>query len=244
MPVPLLLVHGFPHGRTAWSRQRTSLADVAEVTAPSLRGFDEGPDAVVPKLTLDGYASELARGLTGPTVVCGLSMGGYVALALAARFPQHLRGLVLCNTRAGADSEEARKGRYVTAERVAREGMGFLADAMLPKMLSPGFVARSPAVAAEVRAMMARQPVGAVMAALHAMASRPDRTAMLGSIRVPTLVITGSADTLIPASESEALAAAIPGARLVVLPGAAHLSNVEAPEAFDQAIREFLGGLA
>lgn len=240
MRVPLLLIHGFPHGRTAWAGQVAALSDVADVTAPSLRGFDEDGDVVVPPMTIDGYAADLARHAPSPVVACGLSMGGYVALALAARFPEKVRGLVLCNTRAGADSDEARAGRGATAQRVEREGVGFLADAMLPKMLSPEFVARSPGVAAEVRAMMARQPAGAVIAALHAMAARPDRTPLLASIRVPTLVITGSADTLIPVSESEALAAAIPGARLVVLPGAAHLSNVEAPDAFDRAVREFL----
>jgi len=211
---------------------------------------DDGDDtaaAVAPlpdTITMDDYASDLAFLLARldieRVVLCGLSMGGYIAMAFLARYPTAVRGVILANTRAGADSEAARDGRRAAIERARTEGVGAIADAMLPKMLADATRAERPEFAASVRAMMARQSPDAVAAALRGMIARPDRTEGLASVRVPALVITGDADTLIPPSESEALARAIPGARLVVIPGAAHLSNLDNPEAFNAAVRDLL----
>lgn len=244
--IPLLLIHGFPHDRSLWRPQTEGLQDVAQLIAPDLRGFG-GSEDPPGAMSMETYAADLKALLVtlGVTqvVVCGLSMGGYIALAFLADHPDMVKGLILCNTRAGADSEKAREGREATARRVEAEGLEGLAGEMLPKMLTDATIVGRPDLSASVKAMMAGQrPVG-VAAALRGMATRPDRTPLLGSIKVPTLVITSSADTLIPPTESEAMAAAIPGSKLVVIPDAAHLSNVEDPEAFNEAVREFLASL-
>jgi len=236
----LLLVHGFPLDHTLWQPQVESLRDVARVLAPDLPGFGTSA-ASRTTMTMDDYADALATELDRQNVervvICGLSMGGYVALAFLAKHPDKVQGLILCNTRAGADDEKAREGRRASEKKVRDAGVGELANGMLPKMLTP----KAPAeLRASVQAMMARQPADGVIAALRGMAARPDRTPMLSSIRVPTLILTGRDDTLIPPSESEAMARAIPESRLLIIDGAAHLSNLEARVAFDAAVREFL----
>ena len=236
MAPTLLLVHGFPLDHTLWDPQVESLRDVARVVAPDLPGFGTST-APRTTMTMDDYADALAAPIDEPCVICGLSMGGYVALAFLAKHPDKVRGLILCNTRAGADDEKAREGRRASEKKVQDAGVPELANGMLPKMLTP----KAPAdLRSSVQAMMARQPAPGVIAALRGMAARPDRTPMLSSIRVPTLILTGREDTLIPPSESEAMARAIPGSRLLIIDGAAHLSNLEARVAFDAAVREFL----
>lgn len=241
---PVLLIHGFPLDREMWNDQLRGLSASARVIAPDLRGFGESgpPPDVMP---MEDYATDLAELLeilaVDRAVVCGLSMGGYVALAFHARFPERTAGLVLANTRAGADSDAARAARLQNVKRAYAEGAGAIADAMLPKMLTDATRAARPALASGVRAMMARQTPDGLAAALRGMAARQDRTADLAGIAVPTLVVTGDADTLIPPSESALIAAAVPNARLVTIPGAAHLSNVERPEAFNAAVASFLG---
>jgi 3-oxoadipate enol-lactonase len=236
----LLLVHGFPHDHTLWQPQTESLRDVANVLAPDLPGFgaSAAPRAT---MTMDDYADALAAELEKRSieraVICGLSMGGYVALAFLAKHPEAVQGLILCNTRSGADDEKAREGRRASEQKVQDAGVAELTNGMVAKMLTPGAPAD---LRSSVQAMMARQPAAGVVAALRGLAARPDRTPMLSSIRVPTLIISGRDDTLIPPSESESMARAIPESRLLIFDGAAHLSNLEARVAFDAAVREFL----
>jgi len=244
--MPLLLIHGFPLDRSLWRSQIEGLQSAARVIAPDLRGFGQSGDAPE-TMTMDEYAADLKALLDAlnvkQAVVCGLSMGGYIALAFLAKYPGMLKGLILANTRAGADSEQAREARYANAQKAFDEGVPAIAEGMLPKMLTEATRANRDSLTAYVRSMMAHQPAKGVAAAQRGMAARPDRTSMLAAINIPTLIITGSADTLIPPSESEAMAKAIPGSKLVVVPDVAHLSNVENPDAFNAAVREFIGKL-
>jgi 3-oxoadipate enol-lactonase len=245
--IPLLLIHGFPLDHTIWTAQVRGLADVARVIAPDLRGFGESgmPTGTV---TMDTYADDL-RALLDTlgiknAVVAGLSMGGYIAFAFYRKNAQRVRGLILADTKAGPDSAEGKKGRDDNAALARAEGSGAVGDKMQPKMLTPKTATERPFISDATRAMMARQSVNGVVGALEAMRDRPDSTATLAEISVPTLVVTGAEDTLIPPKEAEAMEAAIRGARLVSIPGAAHLSNFESPDAFNHAVREFLKSLA
>jgi pimeloyl-ACP methyl ester carboxylesterase len=244
--VPLLLIHGFPLDRTLWRSQIEALQSSARVIAPDLRGFGQSGEAPE-TMTMEDYAADLKALLHSlnieHTVVCGLSMGGYIALAFLAKYPEAVKGLILCNTRAGADSEQAREGRYANVKKAYEEGVPAIADAMLPKMLTEVTRTNRDSLTTFVRTMMAHQRPGGVAAALRGMAARPDRTPMLAAINVPTLIITGSADTLIPPGESELMAKAVPGSRLVVIPDVAHLSNIENPDAFNASVKEFIGRL-
>lgn len=239
--LPLLFVHGFPLCRRAWIHQVAAFSADHRVLAPDLRGL--GESALGPgEPAIATYAADLValvRHLdTGPVVLVGHSMGGYVALAFAHAHPELLSGLVLVATRAGADSAEAAAGRRATAEKVLAEGVRGLAEGMVPKMLAPD--QDDPTLRAEVLALMAPSSPEGVAAALRAMAARPDATPSLAAIQAPTLVVTGDADTLIPPAESEQLAAAIPHASLVTIPGAGHLVAHEKPGEFNRALGDWV----
>ena len=245
MGVPLVFLHGFPLSRGAWQKQIDGFRSAYRVIAPDLRGF--GASETLPgPTTMAQYATDVRALLqelrTGPAVLIGHSMGGYVTLAFARQFPEMLRGLVLVGTKAGADSAEAAAGRRALAEKVKTDGVQVVVEAMAPKMLAAGN--RDVRMGEEVRAIMASSKPLGVVGALLGMAERPDATALLAHIAVPTLVITGEDDTLVPPAESKKLAEAIRGARLEVIARAGHLVGFEQPDQFNRALEDWLSGAA
>ena len=244
---PLLLIHGFPLDRSLWSTQIQGLADSARVIAPDLRGYGESgmPNGTV---TMETYADDL-RGLLDElgiknAAVCGLSMGGYITLAFYRKNAHRVRGLILADTKAGPDSPEGKQGRNGNITLARAQGAGAVGDKMLPILLSQKTLAERADLVSATRTMMSRQSITAVVGALEAMRDRPDSTPTLTEITVPTLIITGAEDTLIPVKEAEAMRDAIRGARFVSIPSAAHLSNLEQSAVFNAAVREFLNSLA
>lgn len=242
----LVLVHGFPFDGKMWSGQLDALSEDARVLAPDLPGFGESaPLAGRPEdATMGDYAAELAgwardMGITRLTLA-GHSMGGYVAMAFARLYPDMLARLVLVCTRAGPDSPEARKGRYKMAEEVKVRGPQAVVDAMLPKLVSEATRQNKPEVVQQVEEMMLRQGEEGIVAALYAMASRPDSSPSLAQVEVPTLIITGAEDTIIPAEEAAKMLALIAGSRQVEIPATAHMPMLEDSGAFNDALREFL----
>ena len=241
----LLLIHAFPLDARMWEPQIGAIADAVSVVAPHLPGFGGSQDAG-DVMTMGAAADRCLEALESfgvdRAIVCGLSMGGYVALELWRRAPERFAGLVLANTRAGADTEEGATGRRGLATRLLSEGSGFLVESP-PPLLSEG---ASDGLRARVRELIAGQPAASIAAAALGMADRPDSVGDLGSISVPTLVVTSDQDTLIPAEVSSPMAEQIAGAELAVIEGAGHLSNMEAPEAFDELlarhIERCLGG--
>jgi 3-oxoadipate enol-lactonase len=173
-------------------------------------------------------------------VVGGCSMGGYAALALYATRPDLFEGLVIANSRAGADSPEARANRRNMLALVDREGPSGVAREMMPKLIGKTSKESNPSVEATIRRLIKQQSPVAIRGAIHRMMHRPDSTPMLAQVSVPTLVITGEEDEMIPVDESRRMATAIPGAKLVVIPGAGHLANMEQPDAFNNALNAFL----
>jgi 3-oxoadipate enol-lactonase len=238
---PLVFLHGFPLCRGAWQKQMDAFGFSHRVIAPDLRGFGNSEAASGPT-TMTQYAADVHALLqqlgTGPVVLIGHSMGGYVALAFAHQFPEMLRGLVLVSTKAGQDTAKAAAVRRATAEKVKAEGVQGVVEAMAPKMLVAGN--RDERMAEEVRAFMAASEAAGVIGALLGMAERPDATEMLSQIMVPTLVITGAEDTVIPPSESDKLVQAIRGAQLSVIPHAGHLVAFEQPDEFNRVLEDWL----
>jgi pimeloyl-ACP methyl ester carboxylesterase len=243
----LLLIHGFPQDRSLWTNTAHALSDKAAVLAPDLRGFGEDRRPLPEAMTMEAYAADLKELLDeqhiARVVLCGLSMGGYIALAFLERWPERVQGLILCNTKATADTEEGKAARAETAWNAFDKGVSVIARGMVPKVLSERTRREKPELAIAVEAMMARQRPEAVAAAALGMALRPDRSPLLPSITVPTLIITGSDDSLMPLPTSEAMHAAIAGSELVVLPDAAHLSNLEDPVRFNATVERFLASL-
>jgi pimeloyl-ACP methyl ester carboxylesterase len=239
---PVLLLHGFPHDRTLWAAQLAAPPAGARLIALDLPGFGESAHADVP--SLDHWADWVAEAMDAlhlpPAVVGGLSMGGYLAFALWRRHPRRVRGLVLADTRAGADTLEGQEKRVAMQATVLKDGPGAIAAAMLPGMVGKTTREQNPRAVEYLDAMMRRASVGAIHDALDALRTRPDSTPTLATITVPTLVICGAEDTLTPVRESEALRAGIPDAQLAVIPGAGHASCVEHPAAFSALLSGFL----
>lgn len=243
--LPVVLLHGFPHDRSLWVPQLGALVDRCRCIAPDLRGF--GMSLVEPPWTMDQYADDvvalLDRLQIERAVVGGLSMGGYVAFAIWRRHPHRVRALLLADTRAGADDDEARAKRRRQIEFVQSRGADALAAQLLPGMLGERTRNRHPDIVEVVHDMLARAPVAGIVGALEAMIARPDSTPTLPTISVPTLVLVGDEDQLTPVAEARRLHQGIAGSRLEVIAGAGHLSNLERPAAFNHVVSEFLARL-
>ncbi len=241
----IVFLHGFPHHRGLWSAQLDGLMDRARCIAPDLRGFGESSAAA--PWSMDQYADDLATLLDAlrveRTVVCGLSMGGYVAMAFWRRHRSRVRGLVLMDTRAGGDSPEGRARRDEMIAMARARGSAAVADAMITGMVGKRTREKCPEVVDAVHRMLERAPVEGVIGALQALRDRPDSTSTLGTIDVPTLVVVGDEDVLTPPSESALLHAAIRGSRFERIAGAGHVSNVERPAAVNHVLSEFLSSL-
>jgi 3-oxoadipate enol-lactonase len=234
----LLLLHAFPLDASMWEGQVEAFRDRIPVVAPSFPGFggSDGVDVLTMETASDAAVDAVDAMAVERMVVCGLSMGGYVALDLWRRHRGRVVGLVLANTRAGPDDDAGKERRRALAERLRAEGNAFLVESP-PPLLS----ASAPGgLWAAVRAIIAAQPAEAIASASLGMAERPDSTPDLADIDVPTLVITSTLDALIPPEATTPMGGQIPGARLEVIEGAGHLSNMEAPAEFNRLLGEHL----
>ena len=241
---PILFIHGLPLDRTMWRHQVAGLKGWARI-APDLRGFglSETPPA---GWTLADHADDLAalldeRGLgSDGAVVCGLSMGGYIAFELLRRHPHKVRALILANTRAEPDSAEGREQRDKTIQSVRERGTSALVEAMLPKLLSNRTAETQPEVVAQVRSMIQGTSAEGAIAAIAGIRDRKDSTELLKTIRIPTLVVAGQDDAIIPLDVQRGLGQ-IPGSTVEIVPGAGHMTPLEQPEIFNRAVSRFLG---
>jgi 3-oxoadipate enol-lactonase len=241
--IPLVFVHAFPTGPGMWRRQSDAVRD-RPVLTPALPGFDGRPR--IPDLTMDAYARDVLRALDQQgiqqAIFCGLSLGGYVLFGVLRQAPERVAGLVLADTRPTTDTPERLAARVRSIETVRAKGPSAIADEMIPGLLGPATHARRPEVGAELRRLIESQTAEGIADGLQAMMTRPDSAPVLSAIRVPTLIIVGSDDTITPIADAEHMHRAIAGSRMVVIPDAGHMSNMEAPEAFDAALLEFLAG--
>ncbi|WP_330274097.1 alpha/beta hydrolase [Lentzea sp. NBC_00516] len=236
----LVLVHGHPFDRSMWRPQVEHFSAAGwRVIAADLRGY--GETTVVPGITpLDVFASDVAGLLdhlgVERFVLGGLSMGGQIVMECARTFPERLRGLILADTFAQAETEDGRRNRNAMADRLLREGMSGYATEVQWKMVAP----HNPAVGEFVAQLMHNAPPEGAAAALRGRAERPDYTETLTTITVPTLVIVGSDDEYTLVSDAEYMSERVPGSTLVVVDGAAHMPNLERPEVFNKAVEELL----
>ena len=243
--LPVAFIHGFPHDRTLWSPQMGALPIPTRTLACDLRGFGESGGTAA---SIDDYADDVAAWLYAlgidRAIIVGLSMGGYVALALWRRVPSLVRALVLADTRAGADDAAGRARRDEQIALARAQGSEVLAAQMVHSMVGASTRDNRPEIAERVHAMLAHAPVPALVGALTAMRDRADSVPTLATISVPTLIVVGDEDALTPVTESRAMHAAIAGSRLEIVNGAGHLSNFERPAAFNHVLGEFLATLA
>jgi 3-oxoadipate enol-lactonase len=241
----VVLVHAFPLSSELWDAQRSALPEGWRLFTPDLPGF--GGSAEPPAMSIEAMAVSVLAGMDARgiqrAIIGGMSMGGYVTFAMLRLAPQRFSGLVLVDTRATADSEAQKDGRRKMMATARERGAAAIADEMLPKLLGETTKRERPEVAAGVRRMIEGNRPDTIAGAVEAMMTRPDSTALLPEIRVPTLIVCGEEDTLTPPSDSDAMHRAITGSRLVLLPGAGHLSSLETPEPFNESLRDFVSSV-
>ncbi|MDR4494761.1 MAG: alpha/beta fold hydrolase [Nitrospirales bacterium] len=239
----LVFIHAFPLSKSMWLPQVDALKDSCRVITLDLRGHGES-DTMLWNWTLDDYAADVIGLLDhlgiAQAVFIGLSMGGYTVFSLCRHFADRVHAIVLADTRAQADTEEGKAGRRGMAQIAFNEGASAIADLMIPKLLAPSTIQRQPDMVEQVRQMILQTPSVGIVADLMAMAARPDSTDLLTLITCPTLILVGEQDVATPVAESRYMADRIPGATLVTIPEAGHLSNIEQPRAFNHALETFL----
>jgi 3-oxoadipate enol-lactonase len=239
---PVVLLHGFPLSADMWRAQLENVPEGWRFIAPDLRGF--GPEAMAPTHSMDDMAESVVAFLRAMRIdkvtLGGLSMGGYVAFAVMRRAPELAVRLILADTRATADNEQGRAARNKMVETLRTLGVSAVADEIMPKLLGETTRRHAPEVETRVRTLIAVNTAEGLAGAVSAMRDRPDSSSLLSSISVPTLVLVGEEDVLTPPADAEAMRSKLSRARLVGIPRAGHLSNLEAPEAFSTALADFL----
>lgn len=244
---PIVFLHAFPLNQRMWDEQVNDLSSSYRVITLDLPGFGGSPpDDSRSEVGIDRFAFAVLYLLDSLAIdrfhLCGLSMGGYVALAVYRLGPERIRSLTLCDTRATADSDDARKGRYETVEIIKREGIKFLALNMTKRLLGETTLSEQPNIVEQVSRMILTSSTAGIIQALTAMAERPDSSALILNMGVgfDLLVIVGEEDRLSPPDEMRTLALAVPGAKMGIIPLAGHLPNIEQPQRFNDTLREFL----
>lgn len=242
--IPLLLIHGYPLNRRIWQLQFEGLSDIVRVIAPDLRGHgDSSPvaDAYPMELLARDCAALLDHlSINQPVVVCGLSMGGYIAMALCRLFVNRLVGLILVSTRGGADSVDAQVQRRNVINAVIANGIQPVVNSMTQKLLAPHSYQNNPALVAQLKSIISMTSTEGIIGAQLGMIDRPDSHATLKKLTIPALVIHGREDQIVPVSEAEMMNLELRNSRLVIIPEAGHLPNLEQPAIFNQTVREFL----
>jgi 3-oxoadipate enol-lactonase len=259
---PVVLIHAFPLNAGMWLPQLNALPAGWRIIAPDLRGFggsraaagDSGSVAAAERharepnetfgSSMADYASDVLDLMDtlgiGEAVIGGLSMGGYVTFEVFRRAPARVRGVILADTRPQADTEEQRQGRRDMQALVDEEGPEAVADKMLPKLLADATRRERPDVEVRVRDLIEATPAGAIKGALQALMTRPDSTPLLAEIRCPALIVVGEQDALTPVADSRTMHERIAGSSLTIIPDAGHLSNLDRPDGFNEAVSRFL----
>ncbi|HEX6726819.1 MAG TPA: alpha/beta fold hydrolase [Nitrospira sp.] len=242
----IVFLHAFPLNRAMWTEQVKALSSQFRAITIDLRGHGES-DAPLWHYTLDQAADDVVGLLDHlsirQAVFVGHSMGGYVLFALYRKYADRVQGLVLADTRAQADTAEGKEARFQMAQIAYKNGPSAIADIMLPKLLSPATIQTRPELVRRVRTMIEGTQVSGIAGDLMAMAERPDSIALLNQITCPTQIVVGEQDLATPPSDAKLMADRIPDARLTIIPGAAHLSNMEQPGLFNETIRSVVSNV-
>jgi len=239
----LLLIHAFPLNARMFEPQLAMAERGWHVVAPHLRRFDGG-DGDPPASTIDDFAADvidLADALhLQDAVIGGVSMGGYVAFAMFRHAPRYFQGIVLADTKAPGDTPEAVDGRKKMLDLVHQKGSAAVADEMIPKLLGETTRRTRPDVVERVRALVLSNSPEAIAGAIRALMTRPDSTPLLSTIHCPALILVGDEDLVTPKAAADEMHHGIAGSQLAVISGAGHLSNLERPDAFNDALARFL----
>jgi 3-oxoadipate enol-lactonase len=241
--VPIVFIHGFPFSHEMWDMQVKTLPDYYRSIAYDIRGHGAS-DAGDGQYTIEFFVDDLAALLDHlhiqQTILCGLSMGGYIAQRMYERFPARINGLILCNTKSSADSNEAKIKRAATIQAIRQHGVRTFAENFLKSIFWKETFHANPAAIELIRELIVTNSPLGICGTQLALAARTDTTHVLSTIKMPTLVMTGEYDILAPLSESRAMNEAITGSEFHIIPNAAHMSNLENSTEFNRVLLDFL----
>lgn len=241
--LPVIFIHPFPFSHKAWTPQVETLKEKTRCITYDLRGFGAS-ELGVKKTSMGLYAEDLVQLMDAleieQAVVFGLSMGGYIVLNAAQRYPRRLKGIVLADTQCLADSKENQDKRYATIKEIEEKGVAAFAEKFMKNVFTAGTLANNTALVQKTKQLILNNNPEGITAALEAMAQRQETCSGLKKMNLPALILCGKEDTLTPPSLSEFLFNGIPGAQLNEIEKAAHLSNLEQPDAFNHRLIEFL----
>ena len=241
---PVVLLHAFPLTRQMWKDDAQAWSPRFRILAPDLPGFGDSA-ASAADFTMENCATEVSqflrdRGVNEKVTLVGLSMGGYIAFEFIRLFPEKISGLVLTATHPLPDTEDAAKGRRETAEFVLKEGAHALSERLIPKLLGATTLGTKPEVTRRVQELIISNTTQGIANACFGLALRRDSTSVLQEIRVPTLIVAGSEDALIPEARAIEMKQQVNRAELAVFTACGHLVNLEQPQAFQKRVLEFL----
>jgi Predicted hydrolases or acyltransferases (alpha/beta hydrolase superfamily) len=239
----IVFLHAFPLSHAMWEPQFKALSSGYRIVSYDMRGLGES-ELDDGQFTMESFVDDLILVLDflkiPRALLCGLSLGGYVALRAVEKFPERVSGLLLCNTRSEADDNAGKLKRAQSIDLLKSQGIAAFADGFVPALLGQSTRQKNPDLQNKVLGWINEQSSGGIVAALLAMVSRTDTTESLAKISVPTLVIHGNEDSIIPLAQAKAMQGRIPGSRFAEISGAGHLSNLEQPQAFNLALLDFL----
>lgn len=242
--IPLVFIHGFPFDRTSWIPQYEYFKDYCRVVIYDIRGFGSSTGDSDTPFSMEVFAKDFLAFLKAlhieKAIVCGLSMGGYILMNAFNMEPERFAGIVLCDTQCNADSEEAKKKREKTIEQIREKGVADFADTFIKNVFyEESFKKKKEAVEA-IRDVILRTTQQTLVAAVKALAKRPDTCEVLQSVKVPALIICGKQDTVTPPEKSQVIHDLIKSSTYKLIDGAGHLSNIDQPEAFNKHLGEFI----
>ncbi len=241
--IPIIFLHGFPFDKSMWAKQLDFFATTNRVIAIDIRGFGKSTDESTP-LSIDLFSDDLMLFMNqmkiSKAIICGLSMGGFIALNAQARFPDRFEAIILCDTQCIADTIEVKLNRYKTIDEIALNGTLNFNEAFIKKVFCKNSFTNKQEIVTQLRSVVMANPEQIVINGLKALAERSETCSTLSEINIPTLIICGREDEVTPLEQSEFLHTSIKASVLHIIDNAGHVSNIEQPEEFNNEISKFL----
>lgn len=241
--IPIIFLHGFPFDKSMWAKQLDFFATTNRVIAIDIRGFGKSTDETTP-LSIDLFSDDLMVFMNqmkiSKAIICGLSMGGFIALNAQARFPDRFEAIILCDTQCIADTIEIKSNRYKTIDEIALNGTLNFNEAFIKKVFCKNSFTNKQEIVTQLRSVVMANPEQIVINGLKALAERSETCSTLSEINIPTLIICGREDEVTPLEQSEILHTSIKASALHIIDDAGHVSNIEQPEEFNNEISKFL----
>jgi len=244
--IPVIFLHGFPFDKSMWERQLDVLKASNRVIACDIRGFGKSIDEKTP-LSIDLFSEDLVSFMDKlnieKAVICGLSMGGFIALNALKKFPERFEALILCDTQCIADTAEVKENRYKAIEQINVDGAAEFNEKFIKSVFHPNSLTDKKELVENLRSIVFANAKEIITAGLTALAARSETCSTLNAIRMPTLIICGREDEVTPLTQSEFMHKHIEGSILKIIDNAGHVSNLEHPDEFNKYLLDFLNSL-